>query len=987
MITRLFRRTNWHLLFFAQFFLAVSGAEAIKAEESANHTVVDSENRAVVEQLKVTERGPFAGIRWYCADGEVLPPVAYACQDHGGGRQHGFLSADAKKLRAAGYHVANLMVATPVDEVLSEAGRDDLLKTILLEQFLIQYDDGWLFRTARFYRGAIQLEDEQYAGQQILEGLVSIENAQAESFLILREAARLIPHNHSMRSLQEVRGLAATIGDKDRGFADLRAKIHGKPDAQDATLVRQYAASGGKAGMAADYQRLADMIDEVYRSPDIFDLISRAANLWPEGSTKSVLLDLQRSLQRSYSEAGRHTASAEAMRLIRSGFSLLGPRQRVDALDVSNELELYHFLASRRLVEQYKVATRRDALQWLYGSSSALYGAGMLSDQELTQVQLELQQLGQSQQPLESFRTGLDNIARVSTWVSQRMAFHFEAASQHLAKIEPLALQFVPDRMRGSPALFFADVHNLLEQGGNDIGGVTHNLFGLAVSGGLRSLNPGLARGVLYSNSTQDFSGKYDPDGIYLVDETLAKLPPVAGILTRSEGNALSHVQMLARNLGIPNVVVGRKWLHEIQRRHGTSVVMASTPGGLVRLAADGPEWRNVFDLQGQAQKQSLKIDLDKLELKRKRFIPLRKLRSTDSGRVSGPKAAKLGELYHQYPDKVSNALVIPFAFYKDLLDQPYGDEGESMQEWMTKQYRRLNKLRKTQPELYLDQRNAVLAEIRAWFEVVPFPRGFERKLSRELEDEFGESGNYGVFVRSDTNVEDLDGFSGAGLNLTVHNVVGESKVFEAIRRVWASPFDERAFSWRQELLDKPEHVYVSVLLHQSVAVDRSGVLVTKDLDSKKLNAFTVVVNEGVAGGVDGQLAETVLVSHEESGWVARRLSIASAKEKRVLLAGGGSALVPATGSEKILSQDDISQLIMLVNSVPERVPGFAEGEAVADIEFGFKDDKLWLFQIRPLVENEEASTNDYLAELDKSLSRLSEFKVSLDEPLSRQAQ
>ena len=48
---------------------------------------------------------------------------------------------------------------------------------------------------------------------------------------------------------------------------------------------------------------------------------------------------------------------------------------------------------------------------------------------------------------------------------------------------------------------------------------------------------------------------------------------------------------------------------------------------------------------------------------------------------------------------------------------------------------------------------------------------------------------NGGVFVRSDTNVEDLPGFTGAGLNLTVFNVVGFDNIVKAISEVWASPY------------------------------------------------------------------------------------------------------------------------------------------------------------------------------------------------------
>ena len=47
-----------------------------------------------------------------------------------------------------------------------------------------------------------------------------------------------------------------------------------------------------------------------------------------------------------------------------------------------------------------------------------------------------------------------------------------------------------------------------------------------------------------------------------------------------------------------------------------------------------------------------------------------------------------------------------------------------------------------------------------------------------------------GCFVRSDTNVEDLDNFNGAGLNLTVFNRKSLDDIYDGLKEVWASPFD-----------------------------------------------------------------------------------------------------------------------------------------------------------------------------------------------------
>ena len=45
-------------------------------------------------------------------------------------------------------------------------------------------------------------------------------------------------------------------------------------------------------------------------------------------------------------------------------------------------------------------------------------------------------------------------------------------------------------------------------------------------------------------------------DKIYIFQRPPSDLKPVVGIATVSEGNMVSHVQLLARNLGIPNAAL-----------------------------------------------------------------------------------------------------------------------------------------------------------------------------------------------------------------------------------------------------------------------------------------------------------------------------------------------------------------------------------------------------------------------------------------------
>ena len=295
--------------------------------------------------------------------------------------------------------------------------------------------------------------------------------------------------------------------------------------------------------------------------------------------------------------------------------------------------------------------------------------------------------------------------------------------------------------------------------------------------------------------------------------------------------------------------------------------------------------------------------------------------------------------------------------------------------DWLRDQYAELAQI--DDPTLHAEQRNRMLAGIREWILSVDLDPKFLATLKQRMTDEFGEEGSYGVFVRSDTNVEDLPGFTGAGLNLTVPNVAGFENTIHAIRRVWASPFAERAFGWRQALMDKPEHLYAAVLLHQGINCDKSGVMVTSNVDTGAGDEITIVTNEGVGGGVEGQSAETIVLQAGTSE--VQLLSSATAPQKRVLLANGGSELVAVRGADRLLTNANMSALMDLATDIERWFKNREDGSRqIADVEFGFLGDKLVLFQIRPFVESSAAASNEQLLMLDAPLRLMTAVEVDL---------
>ena len=937
--------------------------------------------RGWVQAMKKSPRGPFKQIRWFCNDGTVQLPQEYACKDHGGGVQHGEWTERVRILRDSGYYLANIFADVRARQFLQDQQYETVLKQMLLEQFLIEADDGWIFRRARYYRGALQDEDEAHAGRELLLALISDANGYQNRFILLREAVRFIPHGYRGAPITEMRQLSRNLAETDANFETLRIKLHVKPEAADAQRVRDYAASQGKPELAADYEHLAEIIENVFRSRDLPSEIHAFASRIKVPQLAADLRHYAGKLSDQNDAPVRFLAASHLLAALRDDLAgAADAGQILAAFEISLLLENELFRIGNIMVEQMAPASRHERLTWLSTYADGLYGVGLISRRQRLSLQQNLSRLMQASPPLGEYKSELDYCARIPEWADRALRFYFGEAVEHFAEIEPLSRRYIHDRLRGSLLLSYTAVLESLMVDANRQLGIRNFVFGQPVDSGLRGLNAGLARGTLRVSGSEKMSQQFDPAGIYVLPATTEDLPRVAGIITTGEGNILSHVQLLARNLGIPNVAVDGKWFAHIQAMAGQKVVLAVSPRGNVQLTADGPQWNEIFKQQNIPDNMLIRPDMKKLDLKTRNLIALENLRAGDSGKVCGPKAANLGELKHFFPEAVTEGLVIPFGVFRELLDRPIEPGGPRVFHWMQDQYKIMQRLQGD-----VARREQVLRkfleQIQQWIINAEPGAEFRERLRAAMEQTFGPDGTYGVFVRSDTNVEDLPGFSGAGLNLTVPNVVGFRQVMAAIARVWASPFSERAFRWRQAYMESPEHVYVSVLLLKSVPVEKSGVLVTADVDTGRPEWLTIAVSEGVGGAVAGQTAEELRIN-TGSGDV-RLMAHATEPYKRVLLPEGGVGKVAASGTEAVLDASEIKILTQFAKTLHERFPalrGSREGPIPADVEFGFYQKHLVLFQIRPFLESKRAQQNMFLNELDSRLSQNRSRIVNLNE-------
>lgn len=195
-----------------------------------------------------------------------------------------------------------------------------------------------------------------------------------------------------------------------------------------------------------------------------------------------------------------------------------------------------------------------------------------------------------------------------------------------------------------------------------------------------------------------------------------------------------------------------------------------------------------------------------------------------DVGKVGG-KNASLGEMYRSLSAagvRVPNGFATTADAYRRFLAQDGLDE----------------RIRAELDGLDVDDVQALAergARIRGWIEATPFPAELEqgiREAYAELEAETHP--DIAVAVRSSATAEDLPNASFAGQQETYLNIRGIEAVLGAVKRVFASLYNDRAIAYRVHQGFRHEQVALSAGVQRMVRSDlaASGVMFTLDTES-----------------------------------------------------------------------------------------------------------------------------------------------------------
>lgn len=940
--------------------------------------VETSQLKSMVEKFRKDEKGPYKDIRWFCNDGTTRPPKE-RCPEPGVQRAR-YKDEVLSLAKTNHIFLGQILATTDYAAFWDEDNYNSRLKQYQFQNYLFRTDDGWILRKAQFYRGAFQAEDEEAWGIGFYTWLLSDDTRIRDKFYLIRESAKDIPHQGDDNKTQLIRSLSKEISDSVPSFLNIRIKIHGQPEARDIETVKKFREANQSKLNPAQLKQIDELIGSmeiVYQPADLGTLKKYLKNI-PKNTQPGLSIQTLMDNYNAYPAKEKIIELCKVLYLIRENISTVkNSSGRLALIDISIKFEEILF----RDIIAWKNRTLDDLLTKTYYLGMASAACGYIEMWEWEKIRPELEVPKSTSITLEDFNNRLEISRRMVEWCAGMTRGVYKDVNELYAGFEPLAYGFNDDRIRASLLLYLGNCVSKMGEFISKEAKLSNKVMDISGQSHMRGINPGYALGELVVMNEVSADTPIFADKIYVFDHPPADLKPVAGIATVTEGNMVSHVQLLARNLGIPNAVISADNLEALKKYNGEKVFYAvSNKGTLIMKPAEQmtDEEKKLFATKKRAE-EKITVPVNKIDLKQTKVLNLRDVNASHSGIQCGPKAANLGQLKLMFPDHVVEGFVIPFGIFKQHMDQTIPGKKISYWGFLNSIFEHNSKMRlegKTEGEIdahTLKELEVLRNDIKAMYLLPEFVVDIEKSFVNVLGGQLGE---IPVFLRSDTNMEDLKDFTGAGLNLTIFNARDAEKILQGIKDVWASPYSERSYKWRQSYLLNPENVYPSILVIPSVNVDYSGVLITKGILNDNYTDLTIAFSRGAGGAVDGQSAESYLLQSDGQDVLQ---SPSREPAYNTLPAKGGTQKTYATFQTPVLSEKNLSQLREMAGQIKLEMADHSNTKSsdTHDVELGFEDDKIWLFQIRPFVENKNATRSEYLKSITPVLPVGKTIKLS----------
>ena len=339
-----------------------------------------------------------------------------------------------------------------------------------------------------------------------------------------------------------------------------------------------------------------------------------------------------------------------------------------------------------------------------------------------------------------------------------------------------------------------------------------------------QALNYGTSMGRLVFITAAELQTEYVAfRDIVVLDQVPNDISVVAGIITQAFQTPLAHINVLSQNRGTPNMAL---------RGAYTNDALRALEGKWIRLDV-GPFVYSIQEVTREeadawwedARLDEITVPALALETRDLRDIEeILDLASRELGDALaaaipafGGKASHFAAFPHMDNEKVPfpKAFAVPVYYYWQFMEEN-GFLEKVSQMLADQEFQDDRAIR--------DQR---LKDLRDAMKVAPVDADFEAMLLAKLDLDYP---GVRMRFRSSTNAEDLDGFTGAGLYASKSGDPHDPDrpVLDAIRNVWASVWNFRAFEERSFRGIDHRSVGMALLVHNSFPDEEAnGVAIT----------------------------------------------------------------------------------------------------------------------------------------------------------------
>lgn len=357
-------------------------------------------------------------------------------------------------------------------------------------------------------------------------------------------------------------------------------------------------------------------------------------------------------------------------------------------------------------------------------------------------------------------------------------------------------------------------------------------------------LSLGTAVGRLHFTTAAALATEYvSYQDIVVLDEAPNDISVVQGLITQEFQTPLSHVNVLSRNRGTPNMGLRGALSHPDLVAHAEQLVrLEVTADGWTIAAATAEEAAQWWE-----DHLPEPVVLPALDLSRTELLDIADVTPEPTGSQTlrgqilaavpayGGKAAQYSILYRTEDVPIRKAFAIPVFYYH---------------QFMTANgfYDRVAALL-ADPEFTTDPatRDAALAALRDDMRAAPLDADFLAALRAKIAAEYTDAPE--IRFRSSSNSEDLDGFPCAGCYNSYTGTIADAADFEdAIKHVYADVWSFRTFEIRTYYGVAHDAVGMALLVHHNFPDEEAnGVAVTANpFDASGLDpAFYINVQHG----------------------------------------------------------------------------------------------------------------------------------------------